>query len=329
MHRLYLFLALFCVSAGLATLAHAEELHLLDGTVLKGEVASPNDMGVIVKLDGGGFSDRIPWAKFTQDTLKSLAKNSKTGVFAEPYVEEVLEEKSKAKREAITIKPPPRLERPVGHVSLFAALNTPAGLMILLIFFVANIFAAYEIAIYRHQPVVMTCAISAVAPVVAPIIFLAMPTRPREGGYAEEGESLPEEELAANDAGGEKPASATSRMKNKITSMFQPSGGGLKVASHGKSSGAKPGLEPKLFRRGDTTFNRRFFESTFPGFFRVVPGEAEKEMVIVFKAGKNDYVAKRISRISSNEIGLVLQSGGEVSVSFGDISEVQLRHKDA
>ncbi|MBI3415865.1 MAG: hypothetical protein HY043_11210 [Verrucomicrobia bacterium] len=328
MYRLYLWLILFCAAAGFTTPGQAEELHLLNGTVLTGEVASPNDIGVVVKLDAGGFSDRIPWAKFSQDTLKLLAKNPKAGSFAEPYVEEVLEEKSKAKREAITIKQPPRPERPTGRVSLFAALNTPAGFLILLVFFAANIFAAFEIAIYRHQPVVMTCVISAVAPVVAPIIFLAMPTRAREEAYVEEG-TVAEEELAPADTNGEKPGSATSRMKNKLTSMFKPAGGGLKVAAHAKPGASKAGPEPKMFRRGDTTFNRRFFETQFPGFFRIVPSEADKDMVIGIKSGKNNYVAKRISRISSNEVGLQLQSGGEVSVSFGDITEVQYRHKDA
>ena len=301
MYRLYLWLALLCFSVGFATRARAEELRLLDGTVLIGEVASPNDMGVIVKLAAGGFSDRIPWVKLTQDTLKSLAKNAKAGAFAEPYVEEALDEKSKAKREAITIKPPPRPERPAGRVSLFAALNTPAGLMILLVFFAANIFAGFEIAIYRHQPVVMTCVISAVAPIVAPIIFLALPTRAREEGYVAEGAAT-EEAATSADAGGEKPASATARMKNKITSMFQPSGGGLKVAAHSKAGGSKASSEPKMFRRGDTTFNRRFFETQFPGFFRIVPSEADKDMILAIKSGKSEYVGKRISRISSNEI---------------------------
>ena len=326
MYRLHFWFVLFCLAVGLAARGVAEEYHLQDGTVLRGDVASPTDMGLVVKLDGGGFSERVAWSKFTQDTLKILAKHAKARVFAEPYVEEVLDDKAKAKREVITIKPPPRAERPAGKVSLFAALSTPAGLMILVVFFAANIFAAFEIAIYRHQPVVMTCAICAVAPIVAPLIFLALPTRVRESGHAEE--PVGEEESSAASESGDRPASATSRMKNKLTSMFQPSTGGLRVAAHAKAGSGKPAAEPKMFRRGDTTFNRRFFETQFPGFFRIVPSEAEKDMVLSIKAGKNTYVGKRISRISSNEIGLQLQSGGEVSVSFADVAEVELRHKD-
>jgi hypothetical protein len=119
-------------------------------------------------------------------------------------------------------------------------------------------------------------------------------------------------------------------MRKKITSMFQSS---LKEDCPWrriKSRRRQKALwRPRLFRRGDTTFNRRFFETQFAPYFRVVLSEAEKSMVIAVKAGKNEYVGRRISRISGNEIGLQLQSGGEVQVEFADIHEVQLRPKDA
>ena len=128
----------------------------------------------------------------------------------------------------------------------------------------------------------------------------------------------------------ESPGSLTSRMKKKITSMFQAKpDGGLSLATHQKPAAPKGALEARLFRRGDTTFNRRFFETQFAPYFRVVLSEAEKTMVIAVKAGKNEYVGRRISRISGNEIGLQLQSGGEVQVEFADIHEVQLRPRDA
>jgi hypothetical protein len=40
-------------------------------------------------------------------------------------------------------------------------------------------------------------------------------------------------------------------------------------------------------------------------------------------------VAKRISRISSNEMHVQVLSGGEVTVPFAEITSVTLRHKDA
>ena len=87
-----------------------------------------------------------------------------------------------------------------------------------------------------------------------------------------------------------------------------------------------------IYTRGEFTFNRRFFETKFPGFFRVVPSEADKDLVMVIKAVRGEYVGKRISRISMNEMHIQLQSGNasaEVMVPFVEIQSVQIRHKDA
>jgi hypothetical protein len=85
-----------------------------------------------------------------------------------------------------------------------------------------------------------------------------------------------------------------------------------------------------VYNRSNTTFDRRFFETKFTGFFRVVPAENEKDLVLVVKAAKSEYIARRISRISMGEMHLQLQRGGtEVSVPFGEIMEVSVRNKDA
>ena len=79
-------------------------------------------------------------------------------------------------------------------------------------------------------------------------------------------------------------------------------------------------------------FNRRFFETKFSGFFSVVRRPAEKDLVLVIKAGRTSLVAQRITRIASNEAHFEVVQGGarqEVMVPFADIQEIQLKHKDA
>lgn len=138
--------------------------------------------------------------------------------------------------------------------------------------------------------------------------------------------ALPEtaqEALPAAPAG--KAAGTTSR---RVTAV--PAASGLRVASSAKQQ--KSGVvETKVFNRGEYTFNRRFIETQFPGFFRVVPSEAEKDLVLVVRTPKKEYIGKRISRISSNEFFLQLYEGGgkEVSIGFGEISQIIVRHKDA
>ena len=101
--------------------------------------------------------------------------------------------------------------------------------------------------------------------------------------------------------------------------------------SKGHSGGSTATVQPAIYTRNDTTFDRRFFETKFSGFFRVVLGEAEKDYIIVVKTVRDEYMAKRIARITTNELHLQLLHGGgaEKSVSFGEIVQVQLRHKDA
>ena len=137
-------------------------------------------------------------------------------------------------------------------------------------------------------------------------------------------EAEPEEAVAVETAGS--PA--------KATSAFAGQGhlpqGGLSLATAQKQEGG--GAPLQMYTRGEFTFNRRFFETKFPGFFRIVPSEAEKDLVIVIKAVRGEYVGKRISRISSNEMHIQLQSGNasaEVMIPFAEIQSVQIRHKDA
>ena len=79
-------------------------------------------------------------------------------------------------------------------------------------------------------------------------------------------------------------------------------------------------------------FNRRFFETKFPGFFGVVRRDAEKDMIIFIKAARGQYIAERISRISANDIHAQVRKGQaseEVMIPFTEIQEVQYKHKDS
>jgi hypothetical protein len=108
-----------------------------------------------------------------------------------------------------------------------------------------------------------------------------------------------------------------------------PMASGLSLAQSEKAAGAGATQAGQAYKRGEFTFNRRFFESKFPGFFRIVQSEADKDLVLVVRSGRTEHTAKRISRISSNEMHLQLLRGGETSVPFAEISEVLVRHKDA
>ncbi len=44
---------------------------------------------------------------------------------------------------------------------------------------------------------------------------------------------------------------------------------------------------PKVFARGQFTFNRRFFETQLPGFFAMTRPEAERDTVLTFQTTRS------------------------------------------
>ena len=47
----------------------------------------------------------------------------------------------------------------------------------MLLLYAANIYAGYEISIFRARPAALVCGVSAVLPFIGPIIFLSLPTQ--------------------------------------------------------------------------------------------------------------------------------------------------------
>ncbi len=296
----------------------AADFRLITGDVYKGTLAAADKDGLIVRLESGEYSPRVDWAKLTDETLNQLVNDPKAKRFVEPFIEPPLEEIQKATTAAreIAVRQPQRVELPQTGKGLGAALMAPNSLILLLALYAANLYGAFEIARFKWRPAALVCGLSAVLPVVGPIIFLLTPRR-----VVEEQENATEAAMAEKvvSAGAPTPPSAVPR-------------GGAAAAlgiTKGHAAAAGPDGGPKVFKRGETTFNRRFFETQFQNFFRMVASEADRDMVIDVSAGKGSVVASRISRISANEIHFKTANQQEIGVSFAEISQVTLRHKDA
>lgn len=326
MLRFYVVLLTLLWSGWAAASARAGEFKLLDGSTIYGDVSAFNENGVVFRLRTGGFSERYSWSKFTQESLRELARDPKAVEFAEPFIEIPPDERPRPKPKPVVLKEVNRTELPAGRTTFFSSFTAPMGLLILGVLYAANLLAAYEIARYRNRPVAVVCGLSALLPLLGPLIFLASPTL--EAHAEEGGMPLEVEEPGPAVVGAGSPSGATSRSLGKVGVPPPMSGTGLKVAAAAK--GPETRAEPKIYKRGDYTFNRRFIETQFSGFFRIVPSDAEKDLVLVVKTPKQDYIARRISRISATEMFISpIQAGSkEVSVTFGEIAEVQVRHKD-
>lgn len=319
----------------LAASARADSFQLNDGSTVAGDVVSADENGLRLRLPDDSYSKPVPWTNFSQEDLKKLEQDPKfqrfkLEPFVSPYIEETEQEKHQ-KTDIGQLKNVPRLRRPAAGSLFGAMLSSPVGFFVLLVLYGAGIFAAYEVALFRRRPKGMVCGLAAI-PVLgflSPIIFLSMPTQALGASEEETYEA----------EGGAAPAPAASpTFTVPGTPPPEPEeaapaeAGGLKLAHSAPASSGAPLPQPQIFQRGAFMFNRRFFETKFPGFFGLVRREADKDMVILIKSARGSYIAERISRISANDFHVQVRKGHaseEVMVPFTEIQEVQFKHKDS
>ncbi len=312
--------------AGSQTKNLPNEIHLLSGDVIRGQIIHINKNGIVIQpATGGPPSGRIHWSELSQRTLKDLSDNPQAEKFTFPYIE--IPPKKENPDDDVVVSEVEHLDRTEVPTGMFAAFGTQVGLFLLGILFITNIYAGYAVANYRDHPPALAGAISAVFPVLGPIIFLSLPTRSfqsmEEGVHPEaegeatmaEGSEVPEAEPVGEPAEGAGAAT---------------NAGGLSINQKQAAASGGGDDQSQLYSRDDYEFDRNFFETSFPNFFRVIRTGSDKDLVMVIRTPKTEYVGKRISRISGKELHLQLQQGTkEVKVPFGEITEVELRRKDA
>lgn len=308
-----------CLAALWVFALRAETFQLNDGRSVTGElvVNSANDAGVQIRVGEGNY-ERVAWSDFSQAALKELAKQPKLGSFVEPFIEIPQTERVK-KTEVKINRDYPKLDLPAKGSLIGSLFSSSLGLICLLLIYAANIYAGYEIAVVRAYPVPMVCGISAVAPIIGPTVFLCLPTRMQ--GSQEEAAPAP---AAAEEV-------VTSSFAGDPAAAQHPTG--LHFADQGQAAAAAPPAhKTEVFQRGQYTFNRRFIETKFSGFFGLVRRDAEKDLVLVLKTARGEFVAHRISRIAASDMHVEVKKGAATSehtIPFGEIQEIQLKHKDA
>lgn len=306
---------LFVLMSDGISIARAASLPLSDGTTLSGEPISFNAQGVVVKTADGNFAPRVGWTNFTQEALKELAKEPKAKAFVEPYLE--LDEAETEKKPSLVIKPKPhdRMARPDPKAGTGAMFSSGISVLLFLLLYAGNIYAGFEIAIFRNYHPGLVCGIAAAAPILGPVLFLCLPTRLQKS----------HDELAAE-------SMAEHGTEEVQLAYTHPGGHGTPEGEAAAAEAAAAQPKATVYQRGQTTFNRRFFETKFSGFLRVVPGDAEKDKEIYIKSSRGEHVGSRLTRIQPNELFLQVQKGdatADVIIPFNEIFEIQVRPKEA
>jgi hypothetical protein len=324
-----LWMGLLCHAASAGTYA------LTDGSRVSGDPISFDDTGVLLKTGEGSYSPRISWGKFTDEALRQLrdeAKNPHDRALVEPMVsDETPSEKAKFRQ--ITVKPVETPARPSGRLGILAIFTSPLGWMVLLILYATNLFAAYEIAIFRNQPLPTVCGLAAIPffGVASSIYFLAVPGRPLAGRDSSPAGGAP---VQPSYTPTPLPSTAPDGDAAPMAAEGFPSFSPLKPPGPSPVAAAPAEADlpaPLVFQRGEFSFNRRFFETKLAGFFRVVLSGEDKDLLIHIKSARGVFVGKRISRITPAELYLQVfkdNATADEMIPFVEILEVQIRHKD-
>lgn len=330
-------------------IARADDFKLLDGSTVSGDVVSGDENGIRFRLPDETYSKPVPWTNFSQEDLKKFTQDPKfqrfkLGQYASTYIEETQEER-RQKTDVGQIKEPPRLKRPAAGSFFGAMISSQVGFFVLLMLYATGIYAAYEVALFRRRPRGLVCGLAAIPGLglLSPIIFISLPGQQLTSGeeeiYEAEG-GAPATAPAAPPSPtftvpGMPPKAAPARTgehEEHEEHEEAPDTHGLKLAQT-PAAPSKPALpQPQIFQRGAFMFNRRFFETKFPNFFGVVRPEADKDMILFFKAARGQYIVERISRISANDLHAQIRKGPvteEVMIPFTEVQEVQLKHKDS
>lgn len=307
------------------------QIKLVNMTVIKGEIIDFWDSGVVVKQEGGNFSERIHWSEMHLDTLVEFNKIGPTRTFVQDYIPR--DRPGIKELSLVEHNPATRPKSEKGFMS--SLFLTPIGIGFLALIYLGNIWAAMEVAAFRSHPMALVAGSSAIMPIIAPLIFYFIPTQTE---YAEEYVSEDDfEEVEADEASEpaaspEQTAKGTGAPKGFV--MPEPEGGGLSLSGgSSKPSKSSSELQPgqrRVYKRGEVEISRSFIEKNFVPFFRTVVSGPEANQLIDFKTPKATVTAKRISRISPNEVYVQLQSGGpnEKGVKIAEIAEIVVRHKN-
>ncbi len=302
------------------------EISLTNGDIIEGTVADVDQNGIVVRRDIGGFAQRANWMQLTQKSLKKIRRLGQTdpkryrgaAAYAEPFIEP---DESEMERNLLPgpVKGlvPPALPSSVEVSSKVAAFGSVGGLGLLVAIALASMMAGLGVAAFRESNAIWAAGVSLFLPVIGPILFLVKPKVEYEDEYDED------EEYEYEEAETPEGATMTDTGGAAVAGMLPEA----KKMSFAQAGPRKAGLKPESWTRGDTRFDRSFFQNNFPNYFKTVLGAAERELVLALKTGKREYIGQRIKRISGTDIHMELLNGKEQKISFSEIGTVDLRPK--
>jgi hypothetical protein len=272
----------------------AATLTMTDGSTVEGDIVKFDDSGLMLRSGSDSYTN-LTWSQFSQETLKQLSANQKI----KPLVEVFLEPDAAQRpvRAETNVNPVKRLEMPQNSTVLGGLLKSPVGLAILLVLYLANLYAGFEVSVMRSRSALPVVGLAAVLPIIGPMIFLVLP------GV--------EEATAEKNLG-------TAAAKPEPTIE-------IAEASWRQAEEKKP--EAQIFTRGKYTFNKRFIETKFANFVGVPQGDALKFAMAV-RTTTAFFAVERIAQVAATDV-IFETPNGQMVVALADIQEIKLNPKSS
>ncbi len=299
-----LFIFVLCLTVT-AIPALAESFSLTDGGAVAGEIVKADDTGVMIRTPEETYTN-LAWGRFSQASLKQLAPQPK--IKGKGYVEPFFEPDAAQRppKAEIQVNAVTRLERPANPSLLGGLFGSSLGLFLLFVVYAANLLAAYEISIVKARTAAQVMGVSALLPIIGPIIFLVM--KMNTGPTAEE---KAVEALAAEVVAAQKPQVP------------------IEISEASWKNAEQKKAEPQIFARGKFTFNKRFVETKFADFMGAAHGAQAKAFSMSLKTSKEEFAVERITSVAVAELVFEVPQRGPVTVQLTDIQEVKLTPKAA
>ena len=292
-----------CVWLSVGSLSAAENFTLVDGGTITGDIVKFDDNGLMIKTPDEVYTN-IAWARFSQGALKLASGNPKIRAFAEPFIE--VDAAQRQPKPEIKVNAVVRLERPASPSLLGGLFTSSLGWFLLLLVYAANLFAAYEISIVKARSAAQVMGVSALLPIIGPVVFLVMKMQ-TDAPTAEE---KAEEAMAAEVAAAQKTPEE------------------IQIAEASWKPQAEKKPEAQVFSRGKFTFNKRFIETRFGDFTGAASGGLAQKFTMEVRTMKELLAVERIAQIGPNEI-IFETPKGQVTVPVSDIQEIKLNPKIA
>ena len=224
----------------------------------------------------------------------------------------------------------PERRPPASGMSMEVVFN-PAGIFLALLVMGLSGYAGYEIARFKNRPVKLVCVLSAVLPVLGPVVFLAMPPQQVTGAGQFASPDVPGAvELPGTTPPTPLPAVRSLKYEDDPDSPYANlAEGSVEETQYVDESATDAALVPvakslEHYHSSEYEFTPAFFSEYFAQF---VGAAATTSEALILRTNANEYSVRYISVVDATGLQFIFASQGqwmEEFLIYADITEVEV-----